>query len=125
MHLLEPTHLIIVLVVVILLFGGKKIPELMHGVGKGMGELQKGLEEGKRNLHNAIHPEEQFEAPKTDLAESTIEVKPAVGTVPIGHPEVSTAVVAAPAAQPEVTPAVGTAPVSPPEEKPIGKAPTP
>ncbi len=40
-------ELLIVLGVVILLFGGAKIPELMRGVGKGMGEFKKGLAESK------------------------------------------------------------------------------
>lgn len=44
---------IILAVVVIVLFGGKKIPELMRGVGQGVGELQKGLEEGKRAVSKA------------------------------------------------------------------------
>lgn len=44
---------IILAVVVIVLFGGKKIPELMRGVGQGVGELQKGLEEGKRAVAKA------------------------------------------------------------------------
>lgn len=44
----------IVLVVVLVLFGGKKIPELLRGVGQGVGELQKGLDEGRRQLHQSI-----------------------------------------------------------------------
>lgn len=40
----------IVLAIVLILFGGKKIPELLRGVGKGVGELQKGLDEGKRTV---------------------------------------------------------------------------
>jgi sec-independent protein translocase protein TatA len=43
----QPVHLIILLVIVVLLFGGSKIPELMRGVGKGMGEFKKGVREGK------------------------------------------------------------------------------
>jgi sec-independent protein translocase protein TatA len=34
-------------VVIVLFFGGSKIPELMKGVGQGMGEFKKGVEEGK------------------------------------------------------------------------------
>jgi sec-independent protein translocase protein TatA len=45
----------IVLVVVLVLFGGKKIPELLRGVGQGVGELQKGLDEGRRQLNQSIH----------------------------------------------------------------------
>lgn len=46
-NLLQPWHIIILVAVIILFFGGTKIPELMKGVGKGMGEFKKGLEEGK------------------------------------------------------------------------------
>jgi len=38
-------EVIIVLVIIILLFGGRKIPELMRGVGKGVKEFKKGVEE--------------------------------------------------------------------------------
>lgn len=43
----------IVLIVVLILFGGKKIPELMRGVGKGVGELQKGIDEGKKSFESS------------------------------------------------------------------------
>jgi len=45
---LQPWHWILVLAIVVLLFGGSKIPELMRGVGKGMGEFKKGVEESKK-----------------------------------------------------------------------------
>lgn len=35
-----PQEIIIVLVIVLLLFGGRKIPELMKGLGKGMKEFK-------------------------------------------------------------------------------------
>ena len=35
-----PTEIIVVLVIVLLLFGGKKIPELMRGLGKGVKEFK-------------------------------------------------------------------------------------
>jgi sec-independent protein translocase protein TatA len=35
------TEIILILLVVVLLFGGKKIPELMKGVGQGMKEFKK------------------------------------------------------------------------------------
>lgn len=34
------TELIVILVVVLLLFGGKKIPELMKGLGKGIKDFK-------------------------------------------------------------------------------------
>ncbi len=42
-----PWQLLIVVVVIALLFGGKKIPELARSLGKAKGEFKKGLEEGE------------------------------------------------------------------------------
>ncbi len=36
-----PTEIILILLVVVLLFGGRKIPELMKGIGQGMKEFKK------------------------------------------------------------------------------------
>lgn len=38
---LGATEILLILVVVVLLFGGKKIPELMKGIGEGMKEFKK------------------------------------------------------------------------------------
>jgi sec-independent protein translocase protein TatA len=35
----------IILLAVLLLFGGKKIPELMKGLGKGISQFKKGMKE--------------------------------------------------------------------------------
>lgn len=56
---LSGPELWIILVIVLVLFGGKKIPELLRGVGKGVGELQKGLEEGKRTMQDTIDAEKE------------------------------------------------------------------
>ena len=40
------TEILLIGAVILLLFGGKKIPELMRGLGKGMSEFKKGKEEG-------------------------------------------------------------------------------
>lgn len=37
------TEIIIIAIVVFVLFGGKKLPELMHGVGKGIRDFKKGM----------------------------------------------------------------------------------
>ena len=39
------TELILVAVVVMVLFGGKKIPELMRGLGKGVRSFKEGMNE--------------------------------------------------------------------------------
>jgi sec-independent protein translocase protein TatA len=36
-----PLEIVLILLVVILLFGGRKIPELMKGIGQGMKEFKK------------------------------------------------------------------------------------
>lgn len=38
-------EIIIIAIIILLLFGGKKIPELMRGLGKGVGEFKKGKSE--------------------------------------------------------------------------------
>jgi len=40
---LGPWEIAAIIVVVLLLFGGKKIPELMKGLGKGMKEFKEGV----------------------------------------------------------------------------------
>ncbi len=37
------TEIILILLVIVLLFGGRKIPELMKGIGQGMKEFKKAL----------------------------------------------------------------------------------
>jgi sec-independent protein translocase protein TatA len=49
MGALQPIHIILILAVVLILFGGSKIPQLMRGVGQGMGEFKKGQEESRRS----------------------------------------------------------------------------
>ena len=43
---------LIILIVVLLLFGGKKIPELMKGVGRGISSFKEGLNEAKKELED-------------------------------------------------------------------------
>lgn len=42
---LGPTEIILILAIVLLLFGGKKIPELMRGIGKGVRSFKDGIKE--------------------------------------------------------------------------------
>ena len=45
-----PWQIVLVVLVVLLMFGGKKIPELMKGLGKGISEFKKGKEEIEKDL---------------------------------------------------------------------------
>jgi sec-independent protein translocase protein TatA len=42
---LSPMHLLIVLVIILVLFGGRKLPELMKGLGQGIREFKEGMRE--------------------------------------------------------------------------------
>jgi sec-independent protein translocase protein TatA len=42
-------EIIIIAIVVILLFGAKKIPQLMRGVGTGIKEFKDGMKEGEKS----------------------------------------------------------------------------
>ena len=48
-------ELVVIVLIILLLFGGAKIPQLMRGLGKGVGELKAGLEEGKRDLEYSMN----------------------------------------------------------------------
>jgi sec-independent protein translocase protein TatA len=54
------TEIILILLVVVLLFGGRKIPELMKGIGQGMKEFKK-----------ASRVEDETEKKSTDTKEET------------------------------------------------------
>lgn len=45
------TEIVIIALVVLLLFGGKKIPELMHGLGKGVKSFKKGMNEVENEIN--------------------------------------------------------------------------
>lgn len=44
-------EMIVIFLIVLLLFGAKKIPELARGIGKGMGEFKKAKTEFEREIH--------------------------------------------------------------------------
>ena len=63
-------ELIIGLVVILLLFGAKRVPELARGLGSGVREFKKGTQEGEiedeKQKEEAKKDEEQLEASKSD-----------------------------------------------------------
>ncbi len=60
------TEILIIALVVLLLFGGKKIPELMSGLGKGVRSFKDGMEgkDGKQTTGNK--PSEKAEESKAE-----------------------------------------------------------
>lgn len=51
---LRGAQLLIVILVVLLLFGGKKIPELMRGMGKGVHAFKQGLADAKEEINKPV-----------------------------------------------------------------------
>jgi sec-independent protein translocase protein TatA len=49
--LFQPTHLIVLAVIVLVLFGGKKLPEL----GKGLGEGLRGFKDGMKGVTDDVN----------------------------------------------------------------------
>ncbi len=64
--------LIILLLIILVLFGAKKLPELARGMGSAIKEFQKAKDEFTDELHSAG---------KTDAAK-TADVRPPASTVP-------------------------------------------
>lgn len=46
-------EIIIIALVVLLLFGGRKIPELMRGLGKGIRSFKEGVNNIEKDIENA------------------------------------------------------------------------
>jgi sec-independent protein translocase protein TatA len=72
MNLAGP-DLIVILLIILVLFGAKKLPELARGMGQAVKEFQKAKDEFNDELHKAGKSE-------TETAKS--DVKPAQSTVP-------------------------------------------
>jgi sec-independent protein translocase protein TatA len=67
--LLQPWHLVVILVVALLIFGPSKLP----GLGKGLGEGIKGFKEGIKGLGGGSDDNEK--QPETVTKSTTTEVK--------------------------------------------------
>jgi sec-independent protein translocase protein TatA len=50
-------HMILIMLVVLLLFGGKKIPELMRGLGRGIREFKDAKDNVRREFEDHLHDE--------------------------------------------------------------------
>jgi len=54
-----PWQIILIVLVVLLLFGGRKIPELMKGLGQGMKEFKKATTEEGKSKEEDTDPEKE------------------------------------------------------------------
>lgn len=56
-------EMVMIFIVILLLFGAKKLPELARGVGKSMGEFKKARDEFEREITRAENEVRTKEAP--------------------------------------------------------------
>lgn len=54
-------EIIIIVFALLLLFGGKKIPELMKGIGKGVRSFKDGMNNIERDIENTDAPKSDHE----------------------------------------------------------------
>ncbi|MBQ6291557.1 MAG: twin-arginine translocase TatA/TatE family subunit [Bacteroidales bacterium] len=59
-------EIFLIVLVIVLLFGGKKIPELMRGVGKGVKSFRQGMNEVEDELKEVTKDLDKESDKKTD-----------------------------------------------------------
>ena len=69
-----PWEIAIVLVLALLIFGPKKLPDLGHSVGRSITGFKKGLKETKEDVESAIKEDVTVDA-STDAAATTTAAK--------------------------------------------------
>src|SRR5207237_8986074 len=69
---LAGSDLIIIMLIILELFGSKKLPELARGMGQAMKEFQKTKDEFSDELHKAGKSEADTGKPELRSAESTV-----------------------------------------------------
>lgn len=57
------SEIILILAAILLLFGGKKIPELMRGLGKGMREFNDAKNNIRKEIEEGINVKDTLETP--------------------------------------------------------------
>jgi len=57
-------EVIIIALIVLLLFGGKKIPELMKGIGKGVKNFKDGLADVENEINKDVKKEDKVDTSK-------------------------------------------------------------
>ena len=59
-------EIIFIVLIVLLLFGGKKIPELMRGLGKGVKSFKQGMHEMEEDIKKPIEQEDKIPSQQTE-----------------------------------------------------------
>jgi sec-independent protein translocase protein TatA len=91
MNLAGP-DLIVILLIVLVLFGAKKLPELARGMGQAVKEFQKAKDEFNDELHKAGKSDTQIAKPDVKPAESTVARTDGQNASNVSAPQPSAAV---------------------------------
>jgi len=92
MNLAGP-DLIVILLIILVLFGAKKLPELARGMGQAVKEFQKAKDEFNDELHKAGKSDTQIAKPDVKPAESTVARTDSHGASNVTAPQPSAAVI--------------------------------
>ena len=107
-------EMLIILVVVLIFFGPKRLPDLAKSLGKGIAEFKKASEEVRKGIEDAVKEESVEEAPKPQ------EDLSAYGKAPGSAPSPSVPATSEPAPPTEVPPPASG---NPPDNAPMEPAP--
>ncbi len=73
LDLFSGPHMIWLLLAIVILFGGKKIPELAKGLGKGIREFNEAKDGIKNDIESGIKDKEKIEATNSTAGSSTVK----------------------------------------------------
>ena len=79
---LGPTELIIVLVIVLVLFGARRVPEIGASIGKGIREFKKNISDVQRHIEE---PEREERTERLRAGDAS--VRPVVTEEPVREPK--------------------------------------
>ena len=68
------SEILIVLLIVLLLFGGRKLPELARGMGKAIREFKKASSEAEDDIKKAVEAEEKKDDSKKSFQEQARDI---------------------------------------------------
>jgi TatA/E family protein of Tat protein translocase len=105
------TEIAFILILALLLFGPKRLPEIGRTIGKGLGEFRRASNDLRRTLENEVALEEADER-----RPAAIQGPPRPLGMPVPYPD------AAPTAAPADSPAAGEPTAFPPAARPVERS---
>jgi sec-independent protein translocase protein TatA len=76
-------QIVLILVVILVLFGGKKMPELARGLGQSIKEFKKATREASDEINRVIDEDPHHRAPTPQPPASQVQSPPSAATQPV------------------------------------------